>query len=101
MKVSEIDESIIRDYLKIDEDESSGLLNIMLDAAIAQVKTWTALEDLDQYEDITIAVLVLIGQMYDKRTYTDKDNQENPVVSMILNAHRRNLVKGETCNQEN
>lgn len=94
MKTSEITTDIIKEYLKLDENESDAMLNAMLDAAIAQVKAWTALEDLDKYEDITMAVLVLVGQMYDKRTYTDSDNQENPVISSILDMHRKNLLKG-------
>lgn len=47
---------------------------------------------LDDYEDITIAVLVLISDMYDQRQFTVDKKDINRVVEGIINHYRFNLV---------
>ena len=49
-------------------------------------------EQLDNYPDITIAILSLIADMWDNREYTINAKNLNPVVATILSLHCYNLV---------
>ena len=98
MKVSEIAiEDICRqireeaDYLTEDDKKH---LSVLKTAAIEYVKGYTGLDDdeINTHEDITIAVLVLISDMYDNRQmYVDKSNT-NRVVESILGMYCTNLL---------
>lgn len=98
MKVSEITmEDICRQireeptYL-LPEDKTH--LEHLRTAAIEYVKGYTGLDNagLEKHEDITIAVLVLISDMYDNRQmYVDKSNV-NRVVETILGMYCENLL---------
>lgn len=101
MKVSELNQSLICDYCRIIEDDLTDTEKITLEAmqkaAISYCISYTALteEQLDEHEDITIAVLALISDMYDNRLrYVDKANV-NRTVETILNMHCYNLIPGE------
>lgn len=63
MRVSEIDEDYLVNYLKLDEpdDDDIKFAQTCLDAAKSFIRGQTGLDDeqIDAYEDITIAVLVL------------------------------------------
>lgn len=97
MKVSEITTGDICAHLRVDEVyilEDRSYLEIIKKAAVEYVKSYTGLDDggIDQHEDITIAVLVLISDMYDNRQiYVDKSNT-NRVVDTILGMHCINLL---------
>lgn len=97
MKVSEITFGDICRQLREEETymvEDQAYLEIIKKAAVEYVKSYTGLDDngIDQYEDITIAVLVLISDMYDNRQmYVDKNNV-NRVVDTILGMHCLNLL---------
>jgi hypothetical protein len=80
-----------RAYLTDDDIE---LIPILQKAAVEFVKAYTGLTyaEIDTHEDITIAVLVLISDMYDNRQmYVDKSNV-NRVVDTILSMHCVNLL---------
>ena len=90
-KVSEITTKAIADYLRLDEvgDAEEVQLSTFLTVAKDYVKNYTALEDLDEYADLVIVVLILCQDMYDNRTmYIDKGNP-NKVVQTILDMHMR------------
>lgn len=75
-------------------DDDKALIPIMQTASVEYVKAYTGLTDaeIDTHEDITIAVLVLISDMYDNRQmYVDKSNV-NRVVDTILGLHCVNLL---------
>lgn len=97
MKVSQITFGDICKHLREEEVyifEERDYLETIKKAAIEYVKSYTGLNDveLDQHEDITIAVLVLISDMYDNRQmYVDKSNA-NRVVDTILGMHCVNLL---------
>lgn len=101
MKVSEINLSLICDYCRIfEEDLTDGektLLEGLKRAAISYCTSYTALteEELDDYEDITTAVLLLIVDMYDNRSRTVDKGNVNRTTETILNMHCYNLVPGE------
>lgn len=101
MKVSELNLSLICDYCRIIEDDLTETEKITLEAmqkaAISYCTKYTALTEsqLDEHEDITIAVLSLISDMYDNRLrYVDKSSV-NRTVETILNMHAYNLIPGE------
>ena len=75
-------------------DEDMILLESMHDSAIAYCTGYTGLtkEELDNYEDITIAVLTLISDMWDNRAMTVERSNVNRVVDSILGMHCINLL---------
>lgn len=98
MKVSEIEIDDICRQIRVDKDyltdDDNALITILKTAAIEYVKAYTGLNDagIDTHEDITIAVLVLVSDMYDNRQmYVEKSNV-NRVVDTILGMHCVNLL---------
>lgn len=97
MKVSELQESDLIRFLRLDDAEE-GELQPFLEAAIHYVETTTGLpvssEDtdcLDNHADITIAVEVLCQDMYDNRSlYVDKTSL-NRTVDSILGMYCKNI----------
>ena len=97
MRLSEIKINDITEYLRLETGQySDEELTMMLDAAKSFVKSQTGLsqEDLDEHEDITIAIMVLIQDMFENRTmYVDNSNV-NKVVASILGMYRTNFLPG-------
>lgn len=98
MKVSQITLKEIAMQLRAEveylSDSDRGYIEILREAAIEYVKDYTGLsnEEIDLHDDITIAVLVLISDMFDNRQmYVDKSNI-NRVVDTILGMHCVNLL---------
>ncbi len=98
MKVSEITLKDICRQIRTEEsylpEDDRKHLAILQKAAVEYVKSYTGLDDMeiDTHEDITIAVLVLISDMYDNRQmYVDKNNV-NRVVDTILGMYCVNLL---------
>ena len=90
-KVSEITTKDIADFIRLGEvsDAEEKQLQTFLDVAKTYIANYTALDDLDEYADLVIAVYILCQDMYDNRTlYTDKSNP-NKVVQTILDMHTR------------
>lgn len=98
MKVSEITLNDICRQIREEEEylaeEDRKHLAILQKAAVEYVKSYTGLTDakIDKHEDITIAVLVLISDMYDNRQMTMDKNNVNRVVDTILGMHCINLL---------
>lgn len=98
MKVSEITLKDICRQIRTDEsyltEDDKDYLVILQKAAVEYVKSYVGLDEseIDIHEDITIAVLVLISDMYDNRQmYVDKSNV-NRVVDTILGMYCENLL---------
>ena len=96
MKVSEITLEYIMEYTRIDapDEAEQKLLDAIKVAAVSYASSYTGLEpeELDQHEDITLAVLALISDMYDNRQmYVDKSNV-NRVAETILGMYSENLL---------
>lgn len=95
MKVSQITTIELVKYLRIDDvDEEYDLLNSLLSAAKAYVRDETGLtdEEIDLHEDLSIAVMVIVSDLYDNRqTYVDKTNI-NKVVDSMLYRHKVNFL---------
>ena len=98
MKVSEIALSDICLQIReteedLDEAEKKYILALQ-SAAVSYAVGYTGLSkaQLDEHEDITLAVMVLISDMYDNRQmYVDKNNV-NRVVETILGMYCVNLL---------
>ena len=78
-KVSEITYQDVADYIRLSEvsqDDENTLTNLInISIAFIQGYTGQTTEDLDNYQDYVIVVLVLCQDMWDNRTlYVDKTN---------------------------
>ena len=90
-KVSEITTADIADFIRLGEvsDAEEKQLQTFLTVAKDYVTNYTALEDLDEYADLVVVILILCQDMYDNRSlYIDKNNP-NKVVQTILDMHTR------------
>lgn len=76
------------------EPEDLALIQVMQSAAINYCTGYTGLtsDELDEHEDITIAVLTLISDMWDYRSMTVDRSNVNRVVDTILGMHSINLM---------
>lgn len=75
--------------------EDIALLMAIKSAAISYCSQYTGLSesDLNEYEDITIACLVLISDMWDNRSITaERASGSNVVIENILSMHTENLL---------
>ena len=100
MKVSELTIPIIGNYCRIMDDDVTDGENISLEAmkiaAISYARSYTGLSDLEmeKHEDITIAILTLIADMYDNRSMIVDKNNVNRTAEVILSMHAKNLLPG-------
>lgn len=96
MKVSEITNLDLAKYCRIDEPDEDDLklLDVALAAAKSYVCGYTGLTEaqLDEHDDIVIAVYVLCEDMYDNRALVVDKDTLNPTVVTILSLHSVNLI---------
>lgn len=98
MAVSDITVKNLADYLKLDysslAEEEILELAAFLNAAETFIVDYTGLtlSQIDEHESLTVAIYVLVQDMYDNRTYYVDKNNLNRVVSMILDMHSINLL---------
>ena len=93
--MTELTAEDLKDYLR--EDEDSGTLLAVLEAAKQYVSTYTGLtmSECDEYDDLTVACLAVAADLYDNRTATVSIIvRDNPVVAQILGAYSVNLLGG-------
>lgn len=96
VKVSDITAQDVADYLRLSGVDSSDIntLNTLLTVAKVYVGEYTGhtIQELDDYRDIIIVILILCQDMWDNRTlYVDSSNS-NKVVESILGLHSVNLL---------
>lgn len=92
VKISQITDQNIIDYCRIDYVEDNFTIGALRKTAEEFIKKYTGLENLDDYEDVSLAYMVLIADMYDTRTMTVQNDKVNPLVQQILDLHRRNFI---------
>ena len=98
MKISEVTEEILAEYARIDEPEEVELKELadMKKRAVAWIKSYTGLneDELDQHEDITQALFLLVMDMFVNRNlYIEgKASNVNKAVESILSMHSTNLL---------
>lgn len=93
MKVSEIKIKDLMDYIRPDEYDEAGFENI-LSAVKGFIKSYTGLDDeqIDEYEEFYIAVMILAADMYDNGALYVNTSNLNKTVETILNMHSVNLL---------
>lgn len=95
MKISMVPIEVIKNYIKVDFEDDDLLIQLIADSAKAYLKAYTGIAldaDLDTSEDLTICYLALIGEMYDNRAITLKEDKINKILDSILNMHCINLL---------
>lgn len=97
MKLSELDLPLVKEYLRQDGDEDDRLITAIIDASKSYICNYTgqSIEQLEEHEDITIAVLVLIAEFYDNRTINVNDRlnlRMNSMLESLLGRHSINLI---------
>lgn len=99
MKVSELTAPIVMTFSRIDDDAADKELmdKLFLPAAKQFVRSHTHLTDaeMDQYEDIPIAVCALCSHMYDNRSVEVTSEKVNQVVMDIIGKYDKNLIPRE------
>lgn len=94
--VSDVTYTDVASYIRLDEltTDDINTLNTLISVAKAYMMQYTGrtAEELDEYQDFVIVLLVLCQDMWDNRTlYVDKSNV-NKVVESILSLHAVNLL---------
>lgn len=96
MKMSEITPQIVKDYCGISDDDSDDIIEkVLLPAAREYIKGYTGLtaEQCDDHEDISIACMVLVNDMFSQRDYTiSMHRQVSPTVKTILGMYAVNYL---------
>lgn len=97
MKLSEIDVPFVKEYLRQDGDEDDKLIGAILEGAKDYIVKYTGqgLEQLEQSEDLTIAVLVLVAEFYDNRTISVNDRinlKVNMMLESLIGKYSTNLL---------
>lgn len=95
MTLSQLDVGTVAGFLRLEEgDYNPSELELVMAAAKGYLTSYTHLtaEELDKYEDVAVAYLVLCQAMYDNRSLTVGEKDVNPVVQSILNFHVRGLA---------
>lgn len=95
MKVSEVTAAFVKDFCGISDNDSDAIVAVMMSAAKDFIKGYTGLseEQIDGFEDITDAYLILVNDMFSQRDYTlSSHKQVNPAVKTILGLHAVNYL---------
>ena len=97
MKISEITAQDIADYLRLDDPTEIETAEIerMKASAISFITGYTGLseEEIDDFEDLSQALFVLVADMFDNRNMQiDKTVNVNKMVDRILGMHSVNLI---------
>ena len=94
MKVSEVTIDDLKEYANVEHDYDDNIFNNILLAAKSYIKGYTGLNDeqIDNKEDLTIALMVLCNERYDNRVFSVENNKANTVITNILDMHSVNLL---------
>lgn len=97
MKLSEIDVPFVKEYLRQDGDEDDRLIGAILEGVKDYIVKYTgqSLEQLEDGEDLTVAVLVLCAEFYDNRTINVNDRlnlRVNMMLESLIGRYSVNLI---------
>ena len=97
MKLSEIDVPFVKEYLRQDGNEDDKLIRAILEGAKDYIVRYTgqSLNQLEESEDLTIAVLVLVAEFYDNRTISVNERinlRINSMLESLIGRHSINLL---------
>lgn len=94
MKVSELTLELVKSYLRIDGDNDDMLVTLLLESAKAYASGYMGctIEDMDQWPDVTIAILAMIADNYEVRQFTTSVVSASPLILGALDLHCSNLL---------
>ena len=92
MKVSDVTLEMVKNYLRVDGDEDDVLIMALMDASKNYIKSYLGTEDLDQWDDLTIAFMCLVADMYDGGEWKTNIANNNMTVTTILGFHCGNFL---------
>lgn len=94
MTISSLTTAVVKDYCGISDTDSDDLItNVLLPAAKAYIIGYTGLtaEKCDEYNDLTVACMVLVNDMFTQRDYTISSHRQlSPTVKNILSMYAVN-----------
>ena len=95
MKISEVTINDLKEYANVDHDYDDKIFENILLGAKSYIKSYTGLNDeqIDNKEDLTIALMVLCNEMYDNRVFSVENNKANTVITNILDMYAVNLLQ--------
>ena len=95
MKISKLRIEELKTYCRA-EDEDNDVFEIILASCKAYIRGQTGLtdEEMDRYEDLTVAAMILASDMYDNRTYQQKETKvtANLAAKAIIEQYCRILL---------
>ena len=96
MKISEVTTDIVKEYINALEEKDT-VINMLISSSKQYILQYTGIkeEKLNEYEDLTMVLLILCSDFYDKRQFMLDSNSGvpiNAIVESILNMHAFNLV---------
>lgn len=96
MKISEITTENLIAYCKEELDDVLVIkeFEILLTGAKAYLRGQTGLTDaqMDEKEDLTIALMVLVNDMHENRVMSVEKSSVNKIVESIISMHSVNLL---------
>ena len=99
MKISRVKNDTIAAHCHAPVDDP--MLKVYWDAAVQHVLGYTGLtiKEADKHEDLTVAALVLVSDMYYNRSYHVASEKVNNIVDSFMSSHDYNLLPGEGSNE--
>lgn len=93
MKVSEITADTLKEWLGISDGEEEALAAVLSSALkTAQSFTGLSLEELDEHEEITIAILGICNDYYNGNRPQAANTNMNKMSESILAMHSKNYL---------
>ena len=95
-KVSDITAANLAEYLRLVDPSVDDLTTLSSLQGVAETYisqyTGKTIKQLDDYQDIVMAVMVLVQDMWDNRALYVESSNVNKVVESILSLHSGNLL---------
>ncbi|MCF0149153.1 MAG: phage gp6-like head-tail connector protein [Clostridium sp.] len=94
MKISEVTIKDLKEYAYVEHNEDDKLFESILLSSISFIRNYTGLTDsqMDEKEDLTIALKVIANEFYDNRAFEIKSSNANKLITSILNMYSMNLL---------
>lgn len=93
--VSDIRIDVIKDFCGISDDDSDGIVAVVMPAAVAFIESYTGLtlEQIDAKPEMAYAYLTIVNDMYTTRNFQEYQAKSlNKCAKTILDANSMNLV---------
>lgn len=99
MIISDVTINELKNYCQVYHNEDDALFGNILVACKYFISAYTGLpitdpdvDDLDTFEDLTVALLIIASEMYDNRRVQVEFDKIGFVIKQLLDAHSINLL---------